>query len=182
MAKLYNWKDFRVSGSTDHAPLTTYMHHFISGTKIPYSLLNAHQITSPFHMPNKPITYYHYTYPDTTSKWHNLPTPIWNHTWLIHLTLTFSHLNLTFTFYSLTQFLRLNCTWPFMLTPSSPLLCRQHIPMINSSLGTMQRYSIKKSCVAFCAYKNQIQNKNIPWQVTKKNQNETSFPATFSFN
>jgi len=40
----------------------------------------------------------------------------------------------------------------------------------------------KKSCVAFCAYKNQIQNKNIPWQVTKKNQNETSFPATFSFN
>jgi len=27
------------------------MHHFISGTKIPHSLLNAQQITSPIHMP-----------------------------------------------------------------------------------------------------------------------------------
>ena len=39
-----------MSGTTDHAPLTSYMHHFISGTKIPHSLLNAQQITSPLHM------------------------------------------------------------------------------------------------------------------------------------
>jgi len=37
MAKLYNSKASRVSGTTDHAPLTSYMHHFISGTKIPHS-------------------------------------------------------------------------------------------------------------------------------------------------
>ena len=55
MAKLYNFelKNSRVSGTTDHAPLTSYMHHFISGTKIPHSLLNAQQITSPLHMPIK---------------------------------------------------------------------------------------------------------------------------------
>jgi hypothetical protein len=53
MAKLYNSKTSRVSGTTDHAPLTSYMHHFISGTKIPHSLLNAQQITSSLHMPIK---------------------------------------------------------------------------------------------------------------------------------
>jgi len=53
MAKLYNSKTSRVSGITDHAPLTSYMHHFISSTRIPHSLLNAQQITSPFHMPIK---------------------------------------------------------------------------------------------------------------------------------
>ena len=38
---------------SDHAPFTSSMHHFILGTKIPHSLLNAQQITSSLHMPIK---------------------------------------------------------------------------------------------------------------------------------